>query len=170
MQEEKMKRINIRNRTKKIRLLIKYFLRIDKYGLLKFNHNNLSIGKRTYINGLKNIFFKDNIYISTDVNIMPSEKSQIYIGSYVMIAQKVMIIGGNHNISRTDIPMMLQGDGKQGDIIIEDDVWIGAGAIILTGVTIGKGSVIAAGSIVTKDVEPYTIVGGNPAKLIKKRE
>lgn len=57
----------------------------------------------------------------------------------------------------------------QGDIIIDDDVWIGAGAIILTGVTIGKGSVIAAGSIVTKDVEPYTIVGGNPAKLIKKR-
>ena len=169
MQEEKNKKINIRNRTKKIRLLIKYFLRIDKYGLLKFNHNNLSIGKRTYINGLKNIFFKDNIYISTDVNIMPSEKSKIYIGSYVMIAQKVMIIGGNHNISRTDIPMMLQGDGKQGDIIIDDDVWIGAGAIILTGVTIGKGSVIAAGSIVTKDVEPYTIVGGNPAKLIKKR-
>ena len=60
MQEEKNKKINIRNRTKKIRLLIKYFLRIDKYGLLKFNHNNLSIGKRTYINGLKNIFFKDN--------------------------------------------------------------------------------------------------------------
>ena len=158
-----------RKQTRRIRYLLKYLLGFDKYGLLKFNHNNLSIGKRTYINGLKNIFFKDNIYISTDVNIMPSEKSKVYIGSYVMIAQKVMIIGGNHNISRTDIPMMLQGDGKQGDIIIHDDVWIGAGAIILTGVTIGKGSVIAAGSIVTKDVEPYTIVGGNPAKLIRKR-
>ena len=54
-------------------------------------------------------------------------------------------------------------------VTISDDVWIGANAIILPGVTIGKGSVIAGGAVVTKDVEPYMIVGGNPAKVIRSR-
>ena len=159
----------MRTRTRKIRYFLKYLLGLDKYGLLKFKHHNLSIGKRTSLNGLENISFKDNIYISTDSKIMTSKNTKIKIGNYVMIANNVMIIGGNHNISRTDIPMILQGEGKEGDIIIEDDVWIGAGSIILTGVTIGEGSVVAAGSVVTKNVEKYTIVGGNPAKFIKKR-
>lgn len=161
--------MSIRNKTKKYRHLLKYFLGFDKYGLLKFNHNNLNIGKKTHINGLKNTFFKENIYISTNVNITASNNSKIYIGNYVMIAHNVMIIGGNHAYERVDIPIMLQGDGKQGDIIIEDDVWIGAGSIILTGVTINKGSIIAAGSVVTKSVPEYSIVAGNPAKIIKKR-
>lgn len=148
---------------------MKYLFGFDKYGLLKFKHKNLSIGKRTHLNGVENISFKDNVYISTDSKIMTSAKTKIKIGNYVLIANNVMIIGGNHNITRVDIPIMLQGEGKEGDIIIEDDVWIGAGSIILTGVTIGKGSVVAAGSVVTKDVDQYTIVGGNPAKFIKKR-
>ena len=58
---------------------------------------------------------------------------------------------------------------SKGPIIIEDDVWIGMNAIILSGVHIGQGAVISAGAVVTKDVEPYSIVGGNPAKLIKYR-
>ena len=160
---------SIRIKTRKIRYLLKYLFGLDKYSLLKFRHNNLRIGKRTYLSGLKNISFKDNIYISTDSKIMTSKNTKIKIGNYVMISNNVMILGGNHNISRTDIPMMLQGEGKEGDIIIEDDVWIGAGSIILTGVTIGEGSVVAAGSVVTKNVEKYTIVGGNPAKFLKKR-
>jgi acetyltransferase-like isoleucine patch superfamily enzyme len=59
---------------------------------------------------------------------------------------------------------------KRRPIIIEDDVWIGACAIILKGVTIGEGAIVAAGSVVTKNVEPYSLVGGNPAKLIKYRQ
>lgn len=58
---------------------------------------------------------------------------------------------------------------EQGAVIIEDEVWIGYGALILSGVTIGKGSIIAAGSVVTRDVPPYAIVGGNPAKIIRYR-
>jgi acetyltransferase-like isoleucine patch superfamily enzyme len=54
-------------------------------------------------------------------------------------------------------------------VIIEDDVWIGYGSIVLSGVKIGRGSIVAAGSVVTKDIEPYSIVAGNPAKLIRKR-
>ncbi|VVS91972.1 DapH/DapD/GlmU-related protein [Desulfoluna spongiiphila] len=64
---------------------------------------------------------------------------------------------------------MLQGEGKQGAITIEDDVWIGAGAIILAGVTVGKGCVIGAGSVVTKDVPEYCVAAGNPARVVKQR-
>ena len=69
--------------------------------------------------------------------------------------------------------MLLFGEereaGSKGDIVIKDDVWIGQNAIICSGVTVGQGAVVAAGAVVTKDVEPYAIVGGNPAKFIKYR-
>jgi maltose O-acetyltransferase len=154
---------------KKLKNYLKYYLRLDKYGLIKNQYTNLHISKNVTLSPLQSITFGHNIYISKNVNITTNEKSKISIGNYVMIAHNVMIIGGNHNIERTDIPMMFQGEGKQGNIIIEDDVWIGAGAIILTGVTIGEGSVIGAGSIVTKSIPPYSIAVGNPAIVIKKR-
>ncbi|MEA3423389.1 MAG: DapH/DapD/GlmU-related protein, partial [Bacillota bacterium] len=75
----------------------------------------------------------------------------------------------NHNFSEKDIPMIMQGDSEPAPVVIEDDVWIGARTVILPGVVIHEGSIIAAGSIVTKDVQAYSIVGGNPAKLIKMR-
>ncbi len=66
--------------------------------------------------------------------------------------------------------MILQGEKKGINPIIEDDVWIGRNAIIMPGVRIGKGSIVGAGAVVTKNVEPYSIVGGVPAKLIRKRK
>lgn len=86
-----------------------------------------------------------------------------------MMAPNVAIIATNHNIARTDIPMNLQGSVDK-EIYIEDDVWIGYGSIILLGVKIAKGSVIGAGSVVTKNVETFTVISGNPAKIIKKRK
>ena len=68
------------------------------------------------------------------------------------------------------MPMYMQEESFYGKTIIEDDVWIGARSIILPGRKIGEGSIVAAGSVVTKDVEPFSIVGGNPAKLIKFRK
>jgi len=85
-----------------------------------------------------------------------------------MVAPNCMIAGGNHNYSRIDKPMMFQGSNSKG-IIIEDDVWIGANSSILDGVKIGKGAIIAAGSVVTKDVCAYDIVAGVPAKKINSR-
>ena len=90
------------------------------------------------------------------------------IGNNVLIAGHCMLIPANHVFSRTDIPINQQGTSSNG-IIIEDDVWIGASCQVLDGVRIGKGSIIAAGSVVNKSVEPYSVVGGVPARVLKKR-
>ncbi|GAB3656154.1 hypothetical protein GCM10028791_27780 [Echinicola sediminis] len=93
----------------------------------------------------------------------------IEIGNNVMMSPRVSIYSENHNFEHTDLPMKDQGVTRS-FVRIEDDCWIASNSIILAGVTIGKGAVIAAGSVVTKDVAPYSIVGGNPAKLIKFRD
>jgi serine acetyltransferase len=90
------------------------------------------------------------------------------IGNNVLIAAHTVIIPANHVFTDVNTPINLQGLTTKG-ITIEDDVWIGAGCKILDGITIGKGAIIAAGAVVNKDVEPYTIVGGVPAKELKKR-
>ncbi|GGF27659.1 acyltransferase [Echinicola rosea] len=92
----------------------------------------------------------------------------IEIGENVMMSPRVSIYSENHNFSRINLPMKDQGVSRS-FVKIEDDCWIASNTIVLAGVTIGKGSVIAAGSVVTKDVPPYSIVGGNPAKIIKSR-
>ncbi len=93
------------------------------------------------------------------------------IGKYVMMAPEVHIVNNNHNISSTDIPMCMQGcDTDHPPTVIEDDVWLGVRAILTPGHRIGRGSIVAAGAVVTKDVPPYSIVGGNPAKVIRSRK
>ncbi|QGV04706.1 sugar O-acetyltransferase [Lactobacillus acetotolerans] len=86
----------------------------------------------------------------------------ITIKNNVFIAPNVTITSVNHSLDSKHRDQIIFGQ-----VIINDDVWIGAGAIIVPGITIGKGAVIAAGAVVTKDVEPYTLVGGIPAKVIK---
>ncbi len=95
----------------------------------------------------------------------------VKIGNYLMMAEDVLFIGGGHDFSRIDIPMGHQYDLPKTPLTIDDDVWIGARAIILPGCKrIGKGAIIGAGSVVTKDVPDYAIVGGNPARIIKYRK
>ncbi|RJX39005.1 antibiotic acetyltransferase [Paenibacillus pinisoli] len=101
---------------------------------------------------------------------------KLIIGNYVCIASGVVILmGGNHN-HRSDwitvypfVEQIAASYEPKGDTIIESDAWIGMNAMIMPGVRIGEGAIVAAGSVVIKDVPPYTIVGGNPAKEIKKR-
>ena len=103
--------------------------------------------------------------------------TKLYIGSYCSIASGVQfLLGGEHQIkSISTFPFKVyefgyaREAGSKGDIVVKDDVWIGYGAIICSGVTIGQGAIVAAGAVVTKDVEPYAIVGGNPAHFIKWR-
>ncbi len=113
----------------------------------------------------------------------PESGKKLTIGRYCSIADKVEIfLGGNH---RTDwgttypfsalrdiwplAPKTEEYHSSRGDVTIGHDVWIGCGAIILSGITIGHGAVVAAHAVVTKDVPPYAIVGGNPAKIIRHR-
>lgn len=154
----------------KIRLI--YF----KISWRKTNKNNFT--------SVNTIFPKEIVTIGKysygTLNILNSEKinSGLIIGNYCSIALDVkFILGGNHFINRIFtypiVPMLLDngnpGSYSKGKIIIGNDCWIGNGAIILSGVNIGNGSVIAAGAIVTKSFPPYSIIGGNPAKLIRKR-
>lgn len=97
-----------------------------------------------------------------------SKNGSITIGNYVHTGVNVIMYGFNHGFYTRDIPTKEQ-DYMEAPIVIEDDVWIGAGTIILAGVTIGKGSVVASNAVVNKDVPPYSIVGGVPAKVIKER-
>jgi len=90
-------------------------------------------------------------------------------GCKVLIASNVSFVGGDHRTNIVGVPIFDSGREELRTVIISSDTWIGHGAIILHGVSIGEGSVVAAGAVVTKDVPPYIIVGGNPAKIIKKR-
>ncbi|WP_188447464.1 acyltransferase [Arenimonas maotaiensis] len=92
----------------------------------------------------------------------------VVIGDYVRIGSHVIFVSANHVFDQVDVPIHFQGIESKG-IIVEDDVWIGGGVTVLDGVRIGKGSVIAAGAVVNKDVLPYSIVGGVPAKVIRMR-
>ena len=109
----------------------------------------------------------DNCSINTNVQIGASG-GRIIIGNNVLIGPNVVIRAADHVFSDPKILIREQGHAG-GDIIIEDDVWICANCVITKSVRIGRGSIIAAGSIVTKDVEPLTIIAGVPANKIKSR-
>ncbi|WP_135381510.1 CatB-related O-acetyltransferase [Vibrio tasmaniensis] len=101
---------------------------------------------------------------------------ELYIGDYVCIGAEVVILMGGNHTHRVDwfslYPFMDVIDDAyigKGDTHIEDGVWLGMRAMVMPGVTIGEGAVVAANSVVTKDVEPYSIVGGSPAKVVKYR-
>jgi acetyltransferase-like isoleucine patch superfamily enzyme len=124
----------------------------------------VSVGKMSY--GLLNILNSS------------SSNERLQIGNFVSIAPNVLfVLGGNHQINTiTNFPLYSVlvspnpvDAGSKGPIIIEDEVWIGTRAVILSGVTIAKGAIVAAGSVVTKNVPPYAICGGNPACVIKYR-
>lgn len=115
-----------------------------------------------------------NHALSIDDNSGIGEFSEIYgdvrIGKDVMMGTNCIIYTRNHSFDRTDIPMWKQGFSEVKPVIIDDDVWIGGRVTILPGVHVGKGAVIGAASVVTKDVPAYAIVVGNPAKIIKYRK
>lgn len=137
---------------------ISFVLKISNYD------KNNKFENKVYISNAKNLSIGKHCHINERVFIQGA-----VIGNYVMIAPNVAILNSTHKHDMIDKPMIMQGDIKHLNPIIEDDVWIGRNAIILPGVKIGKGSIVGAGAVVTKDVKKYTIVGGVPAKVLKMR-
>lgn len=131
--------------------------------------------------GLKNVhqtvYINKGCQIASDIIAGPyvfiGNNCQIYqkvsIGDYTMLAPEVKIIGKDHQFETSGMPIIFSGRGKITETKIGKDVWIGTRSIISLGITIGDGAIIAANSVVTKNVEAYSIIGGSPAKLIKKR-
>ncbi|MEW9265907.1 DapH/DapD/GlmU-related protein [Kineococcus endophyticus] len=93
----------------------------------------------------------------------------VHIGADVMMGPRCVLLASAHETRSVDVPMNQQGFREDRPIVIEDDVWIGAGCIILPGRRIGTGSIVGAGSVVVSDVPPWTVVAGNPARIVKKR-
>lgn len=125
---------------------------IHEYVTLRSFGGNIKIGDRTSINRMGLILGSGNVEIGNMVRIGPS----------------VTITSSNHVFSDRNKPIVDQGIECK-PVVISDDVWVGANATIMAGVFIGKGAVIAAGSVVTKNVNAYSIVGGVPAKVIGTR-
>lgn len=136
---------------------------------------NFHAGRSVFLYAKKKISIGDNFYIGRFSQI----ECDAEIGNNVLIANNVALVGKyDHNYEEIGKPIRLASQirdedyvwkGLDSKVIIGDDVWIGYGSIIMSGVNIGKGSIVAAGSVVVKNVEPYSIIGGNPAKLIKQR-
>lgn len=140
---------------------------ILKFLGVKFGRNLKTLSVST-IENPSNITIGNNAWISKNVAFYAV--NGIEIGNDVIFAKDVSLISGDHNFSRSDLRINKQGMKKNNKpIIVGDDVWIGEKAIILKSVVVGNGSIIGAGSVVTKDVPPLSIVAGNPAKVIKFR-
>ncbi len=132
----------------------------------------LKCGESLYVHPHVAIYFPQNVELGDNVyfnrGVFITARENVKIGSNVLIGPYTVINSGNH--SYKDPSKLIRSQGhKAFPIIIENDVWVGAQSTILPGVTIGEGAIVAAGAVVTKNVEPYTLVAGVPARVVKRR-
>lgn len=168
MQERVLKLIEIPN-------AIFHCVKIQIYKKIGFNccGNNVTIGRNFSVSGASNILFGNNVSIGVN-SLFMTTRAKIIIGDWVMSGPHLTIITGNHRTDLVGRYLMSVKDSEKlpendSDVIIEGDNWIGANVTILKGVKIGEGSIVAAGSVVTKDIPAYEIWGGVPARFLKKR-
>jgi len=161
--------------------MIKFIKKLRDLYLVKLKWRHYKIGENFHSGRGVKLWAKNSISIGDNFYI--GRYSQIEcdscIGNDVIFGNNVALVGKfDHHFHQIGTPTRLASQirdqdynwkGMHSKITIESDVWVGYGAIIMSGLRIGKGSIIAAGSVVTKDVSPYTIVGGNPARFIKLR-
>lgn len=126
------------------------------------------IHARASLRNAQNIYLGENVRITMDCCIWAEQNSKITFGDNVLVGPGVKIFCGNHGTKRNGTPMVFQ-ERSEKDIIIGNDVWIGANSIIVSGAKINDGAIIAAGSVVTKEIPAYAIAAGSPAKVIKYR-
>ena len=163
--------ISIVNLLRRLRFIFLVRIKWRHYSFGK----NPYIGRTVYMWAKHSITIGDNFYIGKFSQI----ECDAVIGNNVIMANRVALVGRyDHNYQQIGTPIRLSSQIRDPDyswkglnqsVVIEDDVWIGYGAIILSGVRIGKGSIVASGSVVASDVESYSIFGGVPAKKIGNR-
>lgn len=141
--------------------------------------NNVTVGKRFHVGPLSRIWAPNKLVFGDDCYVGKYCTIEVdgTIGDGVLIANNVGLVGRtDHDI--TQVGSLISRSRWIGDadynperatVTVEDDVWIGFGAIVLSGVTIGRGVIVASGSVVTKDIPPYAIVAGNPARVMTQR-
>lgn len=137
--------------------------------------SDLHIGSGSRLWAPDSLAIGKGVYIGKDVLV----ECNAEIGNYVLIANRVALVGRHdHDFRAVGVPVRFSpwiGSKKTVSphatekVVIEDDVWLGFAAIVLSGVTVGRGAIVAAGSVVTKNVEPYSIVAGNPARPVGRR-
>lgn len=130
---------------------------------LQYVDKTVYFGGKSYISG--DLVVGRYSYIGPGCSIHPNVK----IGEFTMLANNISIVGGDHRYDVIGVPVILSGRDVIKETLIGSDCWIGAHTIIMSGVRISDGCIIAAGAVVTKDTEPYCIYGGVPAKKIKTR-
>ena len=132
--------------------------------------NKFSLGEASTIedfsavnNGVGDVIIGDRTRIGLSNTLI----GPVNVGNDVRLAQNVVLSGLNHNYAEIDSPIHKQGVSTK-PIVIENESWIGANVVIVPGVTIGKHSIVAAGSVVTKDIPQYAVAAGNPARVLKQ--
>lgn len=123
------------------------------------------IRKNAYFGSGKNIEIGD----FSEIGLNAYMTSDVKIGCHVLMGPNVTILSMNHAFEDPERPIHFQGVTERRPVVVEDDVWIGASSILLPGVLIGRGSVIGAGSVVTRSVPPFSVAAGNPARVIRLR-
>ena len=145
-----------------LKTIPKHISSTERYGLKNISKTCL-VCKGCKVS--KDLEAEEYTFIASNCIIYPKVK----IGKYSMLANDVQIIGADHVYNNPNLPIIFSGREKIKPTEIGEDCWIGARSIILVGVKIGDGAIVAAGSVVTKDIEPYTINAGVPAKKIRMR-
>lgn len=150
-----------------IKWLRRKFLVHDDFGKCRCN---VDIENPCYINSAKSVFVDANVKLRHNLTIINAPTEKVTIKQYSVLAPYVTIITNNHR-STVGIPHSLLVDShindKSTDVTINEDVWIGTRAIIMPGITLGRGCIVSAGALVTHSVPPYALVVGSPAKIVK---
>ena len=154
---------------KALKMLYRRFIPLKKE--LGYCGKNSIIEYPVWFEAKKNIFIEENVTIRALAHFINAPSEKITIKKYTVLAPNCTIITNSHR-STVGIPQFLLGashiNDKSADVTIEEDVWVGANTTIMSGVTLGRGCIVAAGAIVTKSVPPYALVAGIPAQIIAK--